>query len=215
MYRIFSKIYIFGGNRSRYIVARMSDLKLLVVSGPSGSGKSTLLKKLLKEYPNKCGFSVSHTTRNPRPGETNGKDYHFCKRDFMEEMIKNGEFLEHAEYSGNLYGTSKKAVKDVQDQGKICILDVDRQGVLNVKSTDMESHFLFIKPPSMQELEKRLRNRKTETEDTLQRRLNIAKADLEYAAKPDSYDSIVVNDVLEESYIEFKEIIKKAICQLD
>ncbi|XP_028402887.1 guanylate kinase-like isoform X2 [Dendronephthya gigantea] len=195
--------------------ARMSDLKLLVVSGPSGSGKSTLLKKLLKEYPNKCGFSVSHTTRNPRPGETNGKDYHFCKRDFMEEMIKNGEFLEHAEYSGNLYGTSKKAVKDVQDQGKICILDVDRQGVLNVKSTDMESHFLFIKPPSMQELEKRLRNRKTETEDTLQRRLNIAKADLEYAAKPDSYDSIVVNDVLEESYIEFKEIIKKAICQLD
>ncbi|CAB3986190.1 guanylate kinase isoform X2 [Paramuricea clavata] len=193
----------------------MLNSKLLVISGPSGSGKSTLLKKLFKEYPNKCGFSVSHTTRNPRPGEVDGKDYYFFKRDVMEKAIANGEFLEHAEYSRNLYGTSKKAVKDVTDQGKICILDVDRQGVLNVKSTNINSFFLFVKPPSMDELEERLRNRGTETEESLQRRLNIARFDMEYADKPDSYDCIVVNDVLEESYIKFKEVINREICPLE
>ena len=196
----------------------MSKSKLLVVSGPSGAGKSTLLKKLLNEYPNKCGFSVSHTTRNPRAGETNGKDYHFCERNEMEKAIGNGEFLEHAEYSGNLYGTSKKAVKDVTDKDKICVLDVDRQGVINVKnlkSADVDCYYLFIKAPSIEVLEKRLRMRRSETEGSLQRRLNIAKVDLEYAEKPDSYDYIMVNDDLEQSYVRLKEMINRNICQLE
>lgn len=192
----------------------MSNLRPLVVSGPSGSGKSTLVKKLMKEYTNRFGFSVSHTTRKPRDGEIDGKDYYFCDRVAMEKAITREEFLEYAEYANNLYGTSKKAVQDVIQQGKICILDVDTQGVLNVKKTNMDCYYLFIKPPSMEELEKRLRARKTETEESLQRRLNIAKSDMEYAEKPDSYDYILVNDDLEKSYARLKEIINKDIYSL-
>ncbi|XP_046859937.1 guanylate kinase-like [Xenia sp. Carnegie-2017] len=192
----------------------MSTKKLLVLSGPSGAGKSTLLKQLLKEYPNNFGFSVSHTTRKPRSGEVDGKDYHFSQREEMSKAIEDGEFLEHACYSGNMYGTSKKAVRDVQEQGKICILDVDRQGILNVKNAGIDAFYLFIKPPSMAILEKRLRGRGTETEDSIQKRLGIAKADLEYAEVKDAYDATVINDDLQQSYSQLKEVISMNICPL-
>ncbi|KAF3858149.1 hypothetical protein F7725_011350 [Dissostichus mawsoni] len=123
------------------------------VQRPSGAGKSTLLKKLMKEYDSVFGFSVSHTTRNPRPGEVNGKEYHYVTREAMQKAIDNGEFIENAVFSGNMYGTSKAAVQAVQAKNLICILDIDMQGVRNIKKTDLNPIYVSIQPPSMAVLE--------------------------------------------------------------
>jgi len=119
----------------------------VVFSGPSGVGKSTLLKRLFKEFPDAFGFSVSHTTRPARPGEINGQDYHFVSREEMLKEIKANNFIEHAEFANKMYGTSKKSIQDVIATNKICILDVDEQGVKNIKGTDMTAKYIFIQPP--------------------------------------------------------------------
>ncbi|XP_066950240.1 guanylate kinase isoform X1 [Macrobrachium rosenbergii] len=183
----------------------------LVLCGPSGAGKSTLLKKLLEEFGPHFGFSVSHTTRSSRPGEENGKDYFFVSRDEMQEAIDNGEFIEHAEYSGNLYGTSKKAVDDVSGSGRICILDIDMQGVIQVKDSELHPYYLFIQPPSIEELEQRLRARGTETEESLSKRLETAKKELEYGAVEGNFDKIIINDSIDEAYEELREFIKPIV----
>ncbi|XP_071552826.1 guanylate kinase isoform X2 [Panulirus ornatus] len=179
----------------------------LVLCGPSGAGKSTLLKKLLEEFGPHFGFSVSHTTRLPRPGEEHGKHYYFVTREEMEEAISKGEFIEHAEYSANLYGTSKKAVDDVLSSGRICILDIDTQGVIQVKNTDLQAQLVFIKPPSLEELKKRLEARGTETEESLAKRLNTAEKELEYGAVEGNFHKIIVNDVVEDAYQELKDFM--------
>ncbi|QLG72830.1 hypothetical protein HG535_0D05390 [Zygotorulaspora mrakii] len=179
----------------------------IVLSGPSGSGKSTLLKRLFAEFPNKFGFSVSSTTRSPRPGEIDGKDYDFITVDRFKEMIKNKEFVEWAQFSGNYYGTTVKSVKKVADAGKICILDIEMQGMKAVKfETDLNARFLFVAPPSMENLEKRLRGRGTETEESIAKRLETAKAEMEYA-KTGAHDKILVNDDLNKAYEELKAFI--------
>ncbi|XP_010774332.1 guanylate kinase-like [Notothenia coriiceps] len=127
----------------------MSGPRPVVLSGPSGAGKSTLMKRLMKEHEGIFGFSVSHTTRNPRPGEENGKDYHYTTREVMQEGIDNGDFIENAEFSGNLYGTSKAAIQDVIDKNLMCILDVDIQGVRRIKETELNPIYISIQPPSM------------------------------------------------------------------
>lgn len=152
----------------------------LVLCGPSGSGKSTLLSKLLEEFPDSFGFSVSHTTRKPRPGEVDGEHYHFTSRETMEANIKAGKFVESAEFSGNLYGTSICSVQDVQNKGKVCVLDIDVQGVKQVKKTDMNAFYVFLKPPSLEELKKRLEARKTENEKSLKLRLDTASKEIDY-----------------------------------
>lgn len=195
-------------------VRRMSSLHPLVFSGPSGSGKSTLVHRLMKEYQGCFAFSVSHTTRNPRPGETNGKDYHFVTRDDMTRAIANNEFVEHAEFSGNLYGTSKKAIADISGSGRICILDIDMQGVKSIKQTDIQCRYIFVKPPSIKHLEDRLRGRGTETEDSLSKRLAVAKAELDYAEQPGVYDFIVINDDLDKAYDSLKSYLEKDVQEL-
>lgn len=187
----------------------MRTFSLVVVSGPSGSGKSTLLQKLLTDHKDCFAFSVSHTTRKPRAGEAHGKDYYFVTRTEMENAIANGEFIEYAEFSGNLYGTSKKAVMEISTSGKICVLDVEVQGVQNVKKTDMSALYVFIKPPDLQALEERLKKRGTETEESLKMRLKTAEEAFAYASKIGSYDLVIENKDLDKAYDELKTALIK------
>ncbi|XP_063308879.1 guanylate kinase isoform X1 [Pelobates fuscus] len=189
----------------------MAGPRPVVLSGPSGAGKSTLLKMLLRDHEGTFGFSVSHTTRNPRPGEANGKDYHFVTREEMQRGIDNGEFLEHAVFSGNMYGTSKSAVRDVQARNQICILDIDMQGVKSIKKTDLNPIYISIQPPSVDILEKRLRDRKTESEESLQKRLKAAREDIAISKEHGLFDSVVINDDLEEAYTNLKKSLAQEI----
>ncbi|XP_076480330.1 guanylate kinase isoform X2 [Bombus vancouverensis nearcticus] len=187
----------------------------LVLCGPSGSGKSTLLKKLFEEFPDTFGYSVSHTTRSPRPGEEDGKHYHFTTKDKMQKQIEQDEFLETATFSGNMYGTSKRAVEEVQKAGKICVLDVEVQGVKQIKQSSLDPLYIFIKAPSIEELEKRLRARKTETEDALQRRLSIARLEIEYGEKPGNFDIVIENDNVSKAYEKLRDFLMSNLKQGD
>ncbi|CAB4255113.1 similar to Saccharomyces cerevisiae YDR454C GUK1 Guanylate kinase, converts GMP to GDP [Maudiozyma barnettii] len=179
----------------------------IVLSGPSGTGKSTLLKKLFAEFPNNFGFSVSSTTRNPREGEQDGKDYNFVTVNDFKKMIDQDKFIEWAQFSGNYYGTTVDSVKQVMDSGKTCILDIDMQGVKSVKGKpDLKARFLFIAPPSVDHLRQRLEGRGTETEESVSKRLAAAIAELEYA-ETGAHDQIIVNDDLEKAYQELKKFI--------
>ncbi|KAF7147501.1 hypothetical protein RHSIM_Rhsim03G0018000 [Rhododendron simsii] len=181
--------------------------KPIVISGPSGVGKGTLIAKLMKEFPSMFGFSVSHTTRAPREKEKDGVHYHFTDRSVMEKAIKDGKFLEFAAVHGNLYGTSIEAVEVVADEGKRCILDIDVQGARSVRASTLEAIFIFICPPSFDELEKRLRERGTETEEQIQKRLRNAKAELEQGQSGGIFDHILVNDDLEACYESLKKLL--------
>ncbi|KAM4605631.1 guanylate kinase isoform 1-T1 [Polymixia lowei] len=196
------------------LFSAMAGPRPVVLSGPSGAGKSTLLKKLMKEYDGVFGFSVSHTTRNPRPGEENGKDYHYVTRDVMQAGIDKGDFIENAEFSGNMYGTSKAAVQDVQAKNLICILDIDMQGVKNIKRTDLNPIYVSIQPPTMNILEKRLRDRKTESEESLQKRLLAAQVDMEISKEPGLFDVVIVNDSLDDAYGKLKDALLEEITKV-
>jgi guanylate kinase len=183
---------------------------LLVLAGPSGTGKSTILKRLFAEYPNAFGFSVSHTTREPRSNEEHGVHYYFTDTESMNREITEGKFIEHAYYSGNHYGTSIQAVMRVLDQGKICILDIDMQGVQAIKNHEVlaaRSFFIFITAPSSAVLEERLRLRNSENDESMRQRMEIAKREIAYAQLPGSYDRIIVNDDLDRAYAEFKTVV--------
>ncbi|KAM8849496.1 guanylate kinase isoform 2-T2 [Spinachia spinachia] len=196
------------------LLSAMAGPRPVVLSGPSGAGKSTLLKKLIQEYDSVFGFSVSHTTRNPRPGEENGKDYHYVTREVMQTGIEKGNFIESAEFSGNMYGTSKAAVQDVQAKNLICILDIDMQGVRNIKGTDLRPIYVSIQPPSIGVLEKRLRDRKTESEESLQKRLKAAKLEMEFSKEPGMFDFLIINDNLEDAYGELKRALLEEITKV-
>eukprot|EP00624_Nannochloropsis_granulata_P006866 evm.model.NODE_5305_length_5535_cov_19.917976.1 len=188
----------------------------LIITGPSGVGKGTLIRRLLGEYPARFGFSCSHTTRGPRPGEQHGIDYFFTTREKLQAEIDAGKFLEHATVHNNLYGTSFDAVREVQDDGKICVLDIDVQGVLSVKKAaarglvhDLRPIFVFISPPSLEVLEKRLRGRETEKEEDVVRRLGNARRELEYGCAKGNFDKIVVNGEFDEAYRDLVGYIEK------
>jgi len=180
--------------------------KPVVISGPSGVGKGTLIAKLMKDYPSKFGFSVSHTTRSPREKEIDGVHYHFTERSKIEKDISEGKFLEFAHVHGNVYGTSIEAVESVTDEGKRCILDIDVQGARSVRASSLEAIFIFVCPPSFEELEKRLRARGTETEEQIQKRLRNARAELDQSNSPGLFDHLLVNDDLETCYEKLKVI---------
>ncbi|CAM9018817.1 unnamed protein product [Wickerhamomyces anomalus] len=173
----------------------------IVISGPSGTGKSTLLKKLFAEFPDKFGFSVSSAQ-----GEVDGKDYHFTAVDDFKKLIDEKAFIEWAQFSGNYYGTTIKAVEDVAKLGRACILDIDMQGVKSVKNTNLNARFLFLAPPSIEILRKRLEGRGTETQESVEKRIAAASAEIEYS-KTGAHDKIIVNDDLDKAYSELKEFI--------
>jgi guanylate kinase len=168
---------------------------LYIVSGPSGSGKTTLLQHLFQKVAD-LKFSVSHTTRRPRPGETNGVEYFFLDRPQFMDMVGKEEFLEWAEFNGQLYGTTKKFVEEQIENGKDVVLDIDVQGARQVKSKVADATAIFVLPPSFQELERRLKTRMLESDDVIRRRLEIAKGEIPYYR--DS-DYIIINDVFEKS----------------
>lgn len=184
----------------------------IVICGPSGSGKSTLLKRLLKEHQSNFAFTVSHTTRKPRKGEQDGREYYFITQDQMKTMIENKEFVEYTEFSGNYYGTSKKAVQDALKTGKIFILEVDIEGVKTLnsnKSSELDPLFIFIKPPSKQMLIQRLSSRGTESEASLKKRLDRADEEIEFADNGNvKFDLVLVNDDLEQTYHNLKSFLK-------
>ncbi|KAG9325441.1 hypothetical protein KVV02_004754 [Mortierella alpina] len=183
------------------------DKRPIVISGPSGGGKSTLINKLFKDHPSTFGFSVSHTTRGPRSGEQDGVAYHFVSKEKMQQLIDDHQFLEHAVFSENHYGTSKKAVEDVNVSGKVCILDIDLQGVQSVRESGLAARYVLVRPRSLGLLESRLRGRGTETEEAIQKRLDRARAEWEYGQDPANFDRVVVNDELEQAYEDLCDFI--------
>jgi len=185
--------------------------KAIVVAGPSGVGKGTLIEKLKAEYPEKIGFSVSHTTRDARAGEINGTHYHFAKKEDMKEGIDKGLFIEWAEVHGNYYGTSKASVESVAKDGKACVLDIDVQGCRSVRKAELPAKIIFVAPPSMEELEKRLRGRGTETEEKILKRLKNAEGEMAAREEAGLFDAVLVNDDLEETYTSFKTLVKDEI----
>ncbi len=179
--------------------------KIIIVSAPSGAGKTTTVKHLLQQNFG-LEFSVSATSRQPRPGETNGKDYYFIPESEFRQKIENREFLEWEEvYEGNLYGTLKSEVNRILNLGKSVIFDVDVVGGLNIKKFyGNDALAIFITPPSMEELEKRLKKRSTETEEKINTRIAKAKKEMEFAGQ---FDVIIVNDVLSTALADAEKAV--------
>jgi len=181
---------------------------LFVVSSPSGAGKTTLAQRLARAH--NLQFSVSYTTRAPRPGETSGVDYHFVSEEEFAEMEKRREFAESAVVHGNRYGTAIATVNQAIEQGTDFLFDVDYQGGEQIRRNWPEDSVLcFILPPSLAELESRLRNRGTDAEDVINRRLAIAKKEL---AHYQDYDYLVVNDDIETAFLDLSAIYRSAAC---
>lgn len=177
---------------------------LLVISAPSGGGKGTILQELFRRDGN-LRLSVSATTRGPRPGEEHGKQYFFISREEFEGMIAAGEMLEHAQYVGNYYGTPRGPVEDWRRQGRDVVLEIEVQGGQQVKQLAPDCVSVFILPPSMGVLEKRLRGRGTEPDETVRQRLDTARQEIPCAR---GYDYIVYNDRLEDAVDDLRAIIR-------
>ena len=175
---------------------------LIVVSAPSGCGKGTLLAEILKD--NDYYYSVSATTRSPREGEVDGVNFHFATREEFEDLIKSDGMLEYAQYCGNYYGTPKKEVEKKLSEGKNVILEIEVQGAMQVKEIAPEGVFVFILPPSVSELKKRLLKRGTEEISVIEKRVSEAVGEIKYAEK---YDYVIVNDDLSKAVDDFKMVI--------
>jgi len=181
----------------------------LVISAPSGTGKTTLIKRLRKEFPT-FGYSVSCTTRAPRDGEVDGRDYHFLSRERFVELRDQGHFAEWAEVHGNFYGTPKKFVDEAMEQGKDVVLDIEVQGALQVVHKRPDVVRIFIAPPSWQALEERLTSRGTDSPEKVQKRLVRAKVELQTA---NTYDYFVINDTVERAVREINAIMLAEHCK--
>ncbi len=179
---------------------------LFVVSAPSGAGKGTLIRRLFAEVPG-IAFSVSWTTRAPRPGEREGVDYHFCDEETFREKVRRGEFLEWAEVHGHLYGTGRAEVEERLAAGMDVLLDIDVQGAARVRASGFPATFVFILPPSPEVLADRLRGRGTESAGSLARRLADARAEI---PRWREFDWLVLNDDLEEASREFVAVFRAA-----
>lgn len=184
---------------------------LFVVSAPSGAGKTSLCRTVTEQLEN-LRYSVSYTTRIPRPGETDGRDYYFVPVDRFREMIRAGDFAEWAEVHSNFYGTSKRVLDGLRAEGIDAILDIDTQGARQIKEKyDGKAVFIFIMPPSMDILEERLRNRKSDNENEIKKRLQRARDEMrEYTL----YDYLIVNRDFDQALIEIRSIITAERCRM-
>lgn len=182
---------------------------LFVFSGPSGVGKGTIMKEFTRRFPEENFISISATTRKPRPGEENGVHYYFMSEAEFTELAENGGMLEYANFSGNYYGTPKGPVYDTLEEGKNVFLEIEVQGAAKVKKICPEAIFIFVMPPDMDELTRRLVDRNTEDEKTIELRLSNAKREIEQAK---NYDYIIVNNTIEEAVNELTAIVSSSKC---
>lgn len=182
---------------------------LLVISGPSGAGKSTTLRKAMEQCPD-IRFSVSATTREPRAGEADGVHYFFVNHERFEQMRHEGELMECAEYAGNCYGTPSGPVRESIEQGMVAVLDIETNGAMQVRQSYPDSVLVYICPSDKNEIERRLRGRKTESEEKIRRRM--ACLDEQMRAIP-QYDYFVVNDVLDDAVLSILSIIEAERCR--
>lgn len=182
---------------------------LFVISGPSGVGKGTVLEEVFRQD-QKLKFSVSATTRSPRPGEADGVNYFFVNPGKFDSMIKNGEFLEWAEVHNSRYGTPRGFIEKTLDEGFDCVLDIDVQGALNVMKNWKSGVYIYLAPPTFGDLEKRLRNRHTEDDDRIKERIKTARWEL---TKINEYEYVVINDVVEKAVAKIKAIIEAERCR--
>lgn len=182
----------------------MDDFLLFILSSPSGAGKTTLKTRILNESHPELRFSVSHTTRKPRQSEIDGREYHFIDRDRFQQMVKGEEFAEWAEVHGNLYGTSIHEIDLAKISHKGVVFDIDYQGARQIKAKAPDAVAVFILPPSMAELERRLRSRASDDEETVQRRLANARSEIDHYA---FFDYVVVNDDLEMAHKKLDAIV--------
>lgn len=182
------------------------DLTPRVVYGPSGVGKGTIIGDAKASFPDLIDHCVSHTSRQPRQGEVPGTAYHFVTREEFEKLKAEDGFIETAQYGGNYYGTSVAAVNAVQDAGKIAVLDIEIEGVKQVRShASFKAKFLYLAPPSREVLEERLRGRKTDSEEQILKRLKQGVVEMAYGENEGKDDTKLVNDDLETAKKEFKE----------
>ncbi len=178
---------------------------LIVLSAPSGAGKTTITRRILDQHPAEVMFSISATTRAQRPGERDGVDYYFVSREKFEELISVGSLIEYEEIFGNYYGTPSSEIERAKQMDKRLLFDIDVKGGLSIRRKyPEESLLIFIAPPDLLTLERRLRDRKTEPEETIRRRLERAEMEM---AMADQYDHLVVNDDLDEAVAKVEEII--------
>jgi guanylate kinase len=187
---------------------------VFIFSAPSGSGKTTILKQIFEKFPNLFGFSVSATNRPARDGEIDGRDYYFLSDNQMKEKIANGDFLEWEQvYEGRYYGTLKSELDRIWSEGKVVVFDVDVKGGINIKNMLKDEAFaIFIMPPSVEELKKRLEGRNTETVESLQQRL--ARAEMEIS-KSDNFDTVILNDDLTLAVNEVEKCIGEQLRKWD
>lgn len=178
---------------------------LIIISGFSGTGKGTAIKKLLELYPNDYCLSISATTRNPREGEVHGREYFFKTKEDFEEMIMKQELIEYTQYVDNYYGTPKEYVEDQMDAGHNIILEIEIDGALNVKKLCPDALLIFLLPPSIKELEKRLRERGTESEDVIADRIKRASEESKVIRE---YDYVVVNDTIDDCVSTIHNIVE-------
>jgi guanylate kinase len=183
----------------------MAQGRLYVVSAPSGAGKTSLVKALMEREPG-IQFSVSYTTRSPRPNEVPGRDYHFVSLERFEQMVANDEFLEHAKVFDNYYGTGVRAVQEAMANGEQLLLEIDWQGAAQVRARIPEACSIFILPPSRQALEERLKGRSTDSEQVIARRLRDAAEDLTHWRE---FDYVVVNDRFEQALKDLQAIVER------
>jgi guanylate kinase len=182
---------------------------VFVVSAPSGTGKTTLCRAMTRIFPG-LHYSISHTTRQQRPGDENGQDYHFISPQEFQQMIDRSEFVEWAEIYGHRYGTSRAVVEKVLEEGRDVILDIDGQGAKQIHDKKLPGAFLFLLPPSLEELERRLSNRRTERKAAMEERLRKAKAEM---AEAYWYDYLIVNDELEKAQEQLQAVILAEHCR--
>ena len=188
----------------------MNKGRLIVFSAPSGCGKGTMLEEILKDK--SFAVSVSATTRAPREGEKDGVNYHFLSREDFEQRIADGKFIEHAEYCQNLYGTLSSEVDGRLQQGLNVILEIEPQGAMKIREKRPDAIFIFIVPPSVSELRRRLKKRGTETDEVIEERVSKAAWEISQAEK---YDYVIVNDALEDAISDFFAVIRGEQLKVD